>query len=96
MWLLGVVLALVPIVYGVNCLQVGRTKFFGSHGVNLEVEGPAGVALSIAYISLGMFIHGHWFWGLHSRLVFLSPVIKVLAALLFVTSFGIAMYKIIL
>ena len=83
MWLLGVGLALIPICYGIRCLQSGHATFFGSRGARLELTGTEAVAMAIAYIAIGVFIHAHWFWGLHPRLEALSPILKVLAILVF-------------
>jgi hypothetical protein len=95
MWLLGVALAMLPIYYGIRCLQSGHATFFGSRGSNLELTGTSAVAMAIAYIAVGVFIHAHWFWGLHPKLLALSPILKVLAVLTFLGGFGYAAYKII-
>src|SRR5689334_23372271 len=81
MWLLGVGLALIPIYYGIHCLQTGHARFFGGRSGNLDLTGSSAVAMAIAYIAVGVFIHAHWFWGLHPRLEPLSPLLKVLAVL---------------
>ena len=95
MWLFGVGLALVPIGYGVRCLQSGHARFFASRGSHLDLDGSAAVALAIAYIAVGVFIHAHWFWGLHPKLEVLSPFLKILAVLVFLGGFGYTLYKII-
>ena len=94
MWLLGVGLALVPIGYGVHCLQTGHATFFGRNS-DLELDGSTAVALAIAYIALGAFIHAHWFWGLHPKLEMWSPLLKILAILVFLGGFGYTMYEIV-
>ena len=95
MWCLGVVLALVPLGYGVRCLFTGHARFFGRRGSHLDLDGPAAMSLAIAYIAVGVFIHAHWFWGLHPKLEPLSPILKVLAVLVFLGSFGYTMFKIL-
>lgn len=50
--------------------------------------------LAIAYIAVGAYIHAHWFWGLHPKGEGLSYLLKLLAVLLFLGSFGYAIYKI--
>jgi hypothetical protein len=94
MWLLGVGLALIPFGYGVRCLLTGHARFLG-RGSSLNLEGSAAVAMAIAYIAIGVFIHAHWFWGMHRRLEPLSYPLKVLAALAFLGGFGYTMYRII-
>ena len=53
------------------------------------------VAMAIAYIAVGVFIHAHWFWGLHPRLEALSPILKVLAVLVFLGGLGYTVYRIL-
>ncbi len=94
MWLLGVGLALIPLGYGVHCLFTGHSRFFGRRS-HLDLDGSAAFALAVAYITVGVFIHAHWFWGLHPRFELFSYVLKVLAVLVFLGSFGYTMFKII-
>ncbi|HEU5069824.1 MAG TPA: hypothetical protein VFV96_05335 [Verrucomicrobiae bacterium] len=95
MWLLGFGLALIPIGYGIHCLRTGHTKFFGDNGSDLDLTGPAAHAMAIAYLAVGVFIHAHWFWGLHPRLEPFSPILKVLAALVFLGGLGYTAYRIL-
>lgn len=94
-WVLGVGFALLPVGYGVKCLIEGHARFFGNRGSYLDLHGSAAVALAIAYIAVGVFIHAHWFWGLHARLEPFSYVLKSVAVLTFLGGFGFAVYKII-
>jgi len=94
MWLLGAGLALIPLCYGVRCLFTGHAYFFGSRA-HLDLVGPAAVALAIAYIAVGVFIHAHYFWGLHPKLLPFSNILKTLAALVFIGSFFYTLFKII-
>lgn len=93
MWLLGIGLALIPLGYGVRCLFTGHACFFG-HRANLDLVGPAAIALAIAYIAIGVFIHAHYFWGLHPKLQPYSNILKALAALVFIGSFFYTLFKI--
>jgi len=95
MCLLGVGLALVPIGYGIHCLLTGHAKFFGRRGSHLDLTGSAAIAMAIAYIAIGVFIHAHWFWGLHPKLTALSPILKVLAVLVFLSGLGYTAYRIL-
>jgi len=52
--------------------------------------------LGIAYIAVGLFLHVHWFWGLHPRLYVFCPVLKLATAIVFLGSFGFAIYRIVL
>jgi hypothetical protein len=74
MWLLGFFLALIPLGYGVHCLMTGHARFFGRLGSHLDLDGTAATSLAIAYIAVGLFMHAHWFWGLHLRLFRFSQI----------------------
>ena len=95
MWLLGVGLALIPFGYGVRCLVTGHARLVGRRG-HLDLDSSAAIALAIAYIAVGVFVHAQWFWGLHPRLEPLSQLLKILAALVFLGGFGYTIYKIII
>ena len=95
MWLLGVGFALIPLGYGVHCLFTGHALFFGQDDSPLELVGSAADALALAYIAIGVFIHAHWFWGLHQRLERWSYLLKLATVLVFLGSFGYTMYRII-
>jgi hypothetical protein len=95
MWLPGFGLALIPIGYGIRCLPTGHTAFWCRRGEQLDLTGSAAVALAIAYVAAGVFIHAHRFWGLHSTLEAFNPVLKVLAVMLFLGCLGYTAYKIL-
>lgn len=87
MWLCGVGLASLPIGYGIRCWSTGHAVLPGK-GMELDTYGPTATALAIAYIAIGAFLHFHYFWGLHDRLHGFSPVLKILAVLVFLGAFG--------
>lgn len=95
MWLLGVGLALLPIGYGIHCLRTGHALLLGENS-NLDVTGSGAVALALAYIAIGVFIHAHWFWGLRPGCELVSYLLKFAAVLLFLGSFGYAIYRVVI
>jgi hypothetical protein len=95
MWLLGAGVALAPIYYGIRCLVTDHATFLGSRGARLDVTGSPAIAMAIAYIAIGLFIHAHWFWGLHPPLAPWSPFLKAPALLTFLGGFGYAAYSIL-
>jgi len=91
-WLLGGGVAALPVIYGVRCLESGRTTMFGRGG-GLSLTGDAGFWLAVAYIAIGAFIHFHYFWGLSPRLWPLSQAGKVLSLVVFLPSFFYALHR---
>jgi hypothetical protein len=71
MWLGGVGLALLPMVYGISCL-VTRQGELGTTIWSSEVQGAPAIALGVGWIGVGLFLHFHFFFGLHSRLAAFS------------------------
>ncbi len=95
MWVVGVGVALIPIYCGIRSLLTGHATLFGRHGSRLELTGSAAVAMAIAYLAVGAFIHAHWFWGLHPKLARFSPMLKALAVLVFLGGLGYAGYSVL-
>jgi hypothetical protein len=96
MWLVGVGLALIPIGYGIHCLLTGHAVLPGRHGSRLDTYGSTATALALAYISLGAFLHFHYFWGLHAHLFVVSQLLKLLSVMVFLASLGYALYRIVI
>ena len=67
MWLSGVALALLPLLYGIGCIVTQRGEL-GTIIWPSEVEGGAAVALGVGWIGVGLYLHFHFFFGLHRGL----------------------------
>lgn len=91
-WIAGAILASLPIFYGIHCIQRGHTTLFGSRGSSESLVGSAGISLAIAYMSIGAFLHFHYFWGLSDRLWRYSQALKVSSVLVFLPAFFYALY----
>ena len=93
MWFLGFCVPLIPICYGVHCLLAHESTLFGRWNLRLEFHGTPADTLAVAYIAVGLFIHAHWFWGLHPRLRAFSDFGKLLSVLVFLPCFGYTIYS---
>jgi hypothetical protein len=93
MWLAGFAVAGLIVLFGVMGLISGEATLFARRSPNMRVTGGAAVALNAAYIALGLFIHFHYFWGLHPRLWRFSQALKVASLVVFLPCFlyGIAL-----
>ena len=90
-WFAGVVMAMVPVIYGIHSIRRGYTTLPGSRGAE-KLTGEAGVWLAVACIALGAFLHFHFFWGLSERLWRFSERLKVVTLLTLLGAFGRALY----
>ena len=61
-WLGGVAVPIAMIVYGVVCFVTGHGDIPGRFG-SMSVSGADAVALGLASVCLGAFLHCHYFWG---------------------------------
>ncbi len=89
MWLVGVGLALLPLFYGIVCIVTQR----GNIGTTIwpsEVEGGAAIALGGGWIGFALYLHFHFFFGLHERLVRYSRRGKSIGLLLACSGLGVA------
>jgi hypothetical protein len=62
-WLAGALIPGIIILFGASCIHAGRTPFPARHFMGQFID-YAGIALAVAYISVGLFLHLHFFWGL--------------------------------
>jgi len=95
MWIVGIGIALVPIIYGTYSLIIGHTYLPGRGSSGLDLTGTGAQSLAIAYISVGIFIHFHFFWGLHPRLYRFSQLLKIVPLLAFLGSFFYTIFLIL-
>lgn len=67
MWIIGVGVALIPAIYGVQCVITG-TSVVGGTLWHRNVTGLPALALGLGWIGAGAFVHFHYFFGLHPKL----------------------------
>jgi hypothetical protein len=67
MWRDGVVLALLPVIYGLFPLISGVVNIRSRRGA-FHLEGMEARALGLAAIALGAALHVHFFWASHKTL----------------------------
>jgi hypothetical protein len=83
-WIGGIVVALVPIVYGVYCLYTGHAHLPRRRRGFVDLQGWDVMVVAIAWIALGAFLHFEYFWGRHPRLRTWSGRLKGAAMLVFI------------
>ncbi len=62
--ILGVILPLVVVYFGVQAWLTEEAIWFGNRGSDMVVHGATAKSLGVAYTSIGLFCHFRWFWGL--------------------------------
>jgi len=65
--LMGVMLPLLPVFYGLSSIRSGHSWFIGRHG-GMHLFGRAATAAGFMYLSLGLLIHVHYCWKDHPKL----------------------------
>ena len=86
-WFVGVVVAALPVIYGIYSIQRGWTTLFGSGREDARISGDAALWMSVAYIAFGAFLHFHYFWGLIEGLWRYSQGLKTVALLVVLPAF---------
>jgi hypothetical protein len=93
MWIFGVGVALIPLVYGIHCLITRHAILFGKQHSNANFYGAPAITLAICYMAVGGFIHFHWFWGINRHLQPFSGIGKILCILAFLPCLGYSIYS---
>jgi MFS family permease len=89
MWLGGVGFAALPMLYGIRCI-VTRQGELGTLIWPSALEGGPAIALGVGWLGIGLFLHFHFFFGLHPRLEGYSRRGKSLALLMATSGLTIA------
>ena len=88
----GVVVAGLPIVSAIYGLATGESPW-PVNGSRWDLEGSHAVAICIGFISVGLFFHFHYFWGiLKARLPFMLG--RKLSLVLLVCCLGFVVFDI--
>ena len=61
-WIGGVAVPMALIAYGITCIVTRHGEMPGRN-FSMEVSGANAVALAVASVNLGVFLHCHYFWG---------------------------------
>lgn len=90
MWIVGVLLAMAPLIYGIVCCITAKAKTINvsiqgfrstAPGLFLEIRGSSAVSMGLFWTGVALFMHFHWFWGNHPRLVHYHEIGKCLSIL---------------
>ena len=86
---------MIPIAYGIHCLLSGRALIPGRYGLAYRAAGSVAIAMAIAYIAIGAFLHFRFFWELHGKLWRFSEAGKILSLTAFLGGLGYAVLAVV-
>lgn len=93
-WAVGVGLAAVLGAYAVSCLVTQRALFPRRRPLGLvQLEGPGAIALGVAYLSVALFLHAHWFWSARPEAHIQAQFGKLVSLLGLVAGLGYFVYS---
>jgi hypothetical protein len=81
-WGLGAVLPLLLIGYGLNAIVMQHVEF-GSR-ISMTFRGLNATAFGVAWVSAGVFVHCHYFWGNIYNQAWFAVLGKIVAAIGFI------------
>ena len=82
-WIYGLVLAAVPLAYGVWCIVTRHATLRGRWGSAMELRGRTAIARGVVWVAVGLFMHLHFLWSAHPRWWRVARWGKVLCMLAF-------------
>lgn len=90
-WILGIVLALVLIMYGAHAVWTHQIEFGGR--ISMTLHGHNAVAFGMAWICAGVFIHCHYFWGNVFNQAWFAVLGKIMAACGFIACMAFVLVR---
>lgn len=83
-WGLGVVLPLALIAFGIYAIAVRQISFGGR--ISMTLHGLNAIAFGIAWVSAGISVHCHYFWGNVFNQAWFAVLGKIVAACGFIAA----------
>ena len=80
-FVLGVLIPLVPLLYGLQSLMTAESAFPGRFRL-VQLEGPAALSAGVVYLAIGLILHVHHCWTEHVRLGGLADFARLVLAVL--------------
>ena len=87
MWLGGILIPLAHIAYGLSCL-ITRHGVLPGNRASMELTGSNAIALGLATMSIGLFLHTHYFWGNLYHLAAWAVAGKIVSLITLIASLG--------
>lgn len=95
-WLGGIIVAALFAIYGAWCCWTQDAIFdLGSRFGQLRLTGDAAVAYGVMLLSVGAFLHLHFWWGASERWWRWSMAGKLLSLVSFVAAFAYLAWRLL-
>jgi len=91
-WGLGVVVPLIILGYGLHAIILKQAEF--GDEVSMTIHGLNAIALGIAAMSAGLFLHCHYFWGNIYNDAWFAVLGKIVAVSGFIAGMGIIIIRV--
>ena len=92
-WALGVVLPLVIMRFGGYAVYLQETVFTAGRGT-MTLQGTNALAFGVAAISLGLFLHCHYFWGNIYDQIWFAVLGKIISICGFIGGLGVLIVRV--
>lgn len=87
-WGAGVIAAILPAIIGTIAILSERAYFLGGRPLRVvQYGGNDAIALGVACVAVGLFMHAHYFWTV-SRFYFVSEILKPISLLIIAGGIG--------
>ena len=90
-WGLGAALPLLILGYGLHAIIVRRAEY---GRVPLVLHGENAVALGVAAVALGIFLHCHYYWGNVYNQAWFAVLGKIISAIAFIAGLGVILVRV--
>ena len=91
-WVLGGLLPLVVLGWGIYAVVVREVVLHGRGA--MELHGTSAAALGVAAVSLGVFLHAHYFWGNVYNQVWFAVLAKIAGATGCIAGLGVVIVRV--
>jgi hypothetical protein len=90
-WGIGGLVALALVGYGVYAIVMREVEFPGR--VSMTLRGWNAIAFGVAWVSAGVFVHCHYFWGNIYNQAWVAVLGKIISACGFIAGLGFVLVR---
>ena len=80
--------------YGLHCIVTGHDVLPGGRSQSMELYGAESIALGLATLGGGRFLHCHYFWGNIYHLAAWAVIGKIVGLLMLIGGLGYLLWHV--